>query len=209
MSISLQKGQKISLSKNGNRLRVVEIGLGWAQRIEKFEEKVGGFLGFGGKIQIRTQKEDVDLDASCILYDASKTVVDTVFFQQLKSKDGSIVHSGDDRAGGGADTDPNETIIVDLEKVPKNVQSIVFVVNSYSGETFRGIPSAFCNILDKSKQSEFARYDLVVSGGDVRGFIVAKVYRHNGEWKFHAIGETASGTQRTVRDIEPQARIYA
>ena len=209
MSVSLKKGQKISLSKNGEKLKKIEVGLGWAQRVENVQVKVGGFFGFGGRMETKRVTEDVDLDASCILYNNSKTAVDTVFFKQLRSQDGSVVHSGDDRAGGGTDADPNETIIVDLEKVPSSVQSIVFVVNSYSGETFRGIPSAFCNVVDKLKKTEFARYDLAVSGGDVRGFIVAKVYRHKGEWKFHAIGETASGTQRTVRDIEPQARMYA
>ena len=207
--ISLKKGQKISLSKDGRKLRLVEVGLGWGQRTITYQEKVGGFFGFGGSLETRTKKEDVDLDASCIIYNASKENIDEVWFNKLHSTDGSIQHSGDDRAGGGTDNAPNETIVVQLDRVPSQVQSIVFVVNSYDGNTFEGIPSAFCNIMDKENNKEFARYNLTVSGGSDRGFIAAKLYRHNGEWKFHAIGEKASGQQRTIKDIEPLARAFA
>ena len=85
----------------------------------------------------------------------------------------------------------------------------MFVVNSYSGETFRGVPFAFCNVVDDSNKKEIARYNLNTEGGDVLGFVTAKVYRHNNEWKFHAIGEAVKGRQKTVKDIEPQARNFA
>lgn len=209
MAISLKKGQKISLSKGGEKLRCVEIGLGWGQRVEEYQERVGGFFGFGGTLETRSRKVEVDLDAACLIYDNNKTKVDAVYYGQLKSNDGSVQHSGDDRVGGGSDNETNETIVVYLDRVPTSVQSIVFVVNSYSGETFQGIPSAFCNVVNKENNQEFARYDLGVSGGDDRGFIAAKVYRHGDEWKFHAIGEKASGQQRTVKDIEPFAKGYA
>lgn len=194
MSISLSKGQKVSLTKEGGGgLSRVAVGLGWAQK--------KGFLGM---------KSDVDLDASCILFDESKRAMDAVFFGQLRSKDGSIRHTGDDRQGGGRETDPNEVINVELDKVPAEIQTIVFVVNSYSGETFKGIPWAFCNVMDLTASSqEVARFNLNTDGGAHRGFIIAKVRRSGGQWEFEAVGEACSGRQQTIDDIAPDAARFA
>lgn len=191
MSINLGKGDKISLSKpgGGGGLTKVSVGLGWAKK--------KGFLGLGST--------DVDLDASCILFQADKAPVDAVFFGQLFSKDGSIRHTGDDRSGGGGENDPNETIHVTLPDVPAQVNSIVFVVNSYSGETFKGIPSAFCNVVDLDTGKEVARFNLATDGGAHRGFVIAKVVREGGGWQFAALGEVCSGRQQTIDDILPQA----
>ena len=117
MSVNLQKGQKISLSKEGGgALTRVTMGLGW----DAIKSK--GFFGFGGKT------ESVDLDASVVMFDESNRPVDVVWFRQLKSKDGSIVHTGDNRTGAGDGDD--EQINVDLSNVPANVKSLVFTVNS-------------------------------------------------------------------------------
>lgn len=192
MGVSLTKGQKISLTKEvGAGLNRTAVGVGWGKK--------KGFFG----------KKDVDLDASAILYDANKNSVDAVWFGQLRSVDGSVVHTGDDRAGGGDEQSPNEVITVDLQSVPANVASIVFVVNSYSGETFKGVPFAFCNIVNSATDAEIARYNLNTDGGDYKGFVIAKVYRHDAEWRFHAIGEQCTGRQQTIRDIEPQAKVHA
>ncbi|MBU1741371.1 MAG: tellurium resistance TerZ family protein [Proteobacteria bacterium] len=202
MGINLTKGQKISLTKEGGSyLNRIAVGLGWGCR----EVKKSGFLGFGGGIK----KEDVDLDASCILYDDAKNAMDAVWWKHLRSEDGSILHTGDDRSGGGSGDDPNEVINVDLQSVPANVKSIVFVVNSYSGEDFSGIPFAFCNVVDMKTNKELGRFNLQTDGGAHKGFIIAKVYRHNNEWKFHAIGEQCSGRQQTLEEIEPLARTHA
>ena len=202
MSISLTKGQKISLTKEGGAgLASIAVGLGWGKATKTSK----GFFGFGGG----ARQEDVDLDASCLLYDASSNVIDTIWWRNLRSDDGSILHTGDDLTGGGADSDPNEVINVDLQSVAPNVKSIIFVVNSYSGETFKGIPFAFCNVVDGSSRKEIARYNLATDGGDYRGFIIAKVYRHGGEWKFHAIGEQCTGRAQTIQEIEPQSRTFA
>jgi tellurium resistance protein TerZ len=210
MSISLSKGQKISLTKeSGESLSSIAVGLGWGKRETRSQVKKGGFLGFGGQMVTETSKEDVDLDASCILYDDSKSNTDRVWFSKLRSEDGSIVHTGDDRSGGGPETDPNEIIHVNLDQVPGNVKSIVFVVNSYSGEDFSGVPFAFCNVVDRSTNKEIARYNLQTDGGAYKGFVIAKVYRHGGDWKFHAIGEQCTGRQRTVDELEPFARVHA
>lgn len=200
--ISLSKGQKISLSKkSGQQLKRVAVGLGWGMR----EQHSKGFFGIGAGVK----KVEVDLDASCILYDTSGEAVDSVWWRKLRSNDGSIQHTGDDREGGGSEEDPNEVINVDLSAVPAHIKSVVFVVNSYTGETFKGIPFAFCNVVDLSSKDEVARFNLNTSGGDARGFIIAKVYRHDDEWKFHAIGERSEGRQQTVKDIEAFARKFA
>ena len=193
----IQKGQSLQLKpKTGVNLTIVAVGLGWGKKEKK------GF--FGGM-----KKVGVDLDASCIMYDNNRNALDTVWFGNLKSSDGSIVHTGDDLVGGGDEQDPNEVINVDLNRVPANVKSIVFVVNSYSGETFEGVPFAFCNVVDNSNGSEMARYNLQTDGRDYKGFVISKIERVNEGWIFNAIGEKCTGRQKTVEDIEPQAKQYA
>jgi tellurium resistance protein TerZ len=187
MTVNLQKGQKISLEKEaGGALSRITMGLGW-DAIKK-----GGFFGFGSKT------ESVDLDASCVMFDESNRPVDVVWFRQLKSRDGSIVHTGDNRTGAGDGDD--EQIIVDLSRVPASVKSLVFTVNSFTGQNFSQVENAFCRIINASNQQEVARYDLSVQGSHTAQ-IMAKLYRHNGEWKMHAIGENASG--RTFDDLMP------
>lgn len=202
MGISLSKGQKISLAKEGgSSLEKVAVGLGWGLR----EVKKKGFFGFGGGVR----KVEVDLDASAILYGEGGRQIDAVWWRQLRSKDGSVIHTGDDLEGGGSERDPNEVINVELKSVPSEVKSVVFVVNSYSGETFDGIPFAFCNVVDMGTGKESARFDLNTEGGSARGFIIAKVSRDGGGWAFEAIGEQVSGRQQTIADIESAARQYA
>lgn len=196
MAVSLQKGQKISLNKEaGSTLTQVKLGLGW-DVAQAPQEKKGGLLGklFGGG----SGSDSIDLDASCIMFDSNKQPVDTVWFSQLKSKDGSIVHTGDNRTGDGAGDD--EVINVDLSKVPASVASLVFTVNSFTGQSFETVANAFCRIVNANNNSEVARYNLS-SQGPHTAMIMAKVYRHNNEWKMHAIGETASG--RTFHDLMP------
>lgn len=194
MSINLQKGQRISLEKEaGQTLNRIYMGLGWGKR--KVASK--GFLGFGS-----SEKElEVDLDASCLLFDENKNLLDQVWFRQLQSKDGSIRHSGDDRSGGGSAETENERINIDLPRLPANVHTLVFTVNSYSGESFDGVPNAFCLIVDDATHKEIARFNLSLEGGSYTGLIMTKLYRHGGEWKLQAIGEHGHGS--TVRDLLP------
>jgi tellurium resistance protein TerZ len=188
MSVNLTKGQKISLDKEaGGALSHVTMGLGWDSVKSK------GFLGFGGK------SADIDLDASCLMFDEANRLVDVVWFRQLRSKDGSIVHTGDNRTGAGEGDD--EQIVVDLPQVPPQVKSLVFTVNSFTGQSFAQVQNAFCRIVNQADGREIARYDLSVQGTHTAQ-IMAKVYRHNGEWKMHAIGENGSG--RTFDQLLPQ-----
>jgi tellurium resistance protein TerZ len=189
MAVNLQKGQKISLEKEaGGSLNRVTMGLGWDVAKSK------GFFGFGGG-----KSESVDLDASCVLFDEANRPVDVVWFRQLKSRDGSISHSGDNRTGAGEGDD--EQIVVELNRVPENVRSLVFTVNSFTGQNFSSVENAYCRLLNASNNQEVARFNLSVQGPHTAQ-IMAKLYRHNGEWKMHAIGE--NGVGRTFDDLMPQ-----
>lgn len=187
MGISLAKGQKISLEKEaGGSLTKIVMGLGWDVVKSK------GFMGFGGKTVA------VDLDASCVLFNEANQLVDSIWFRQLQSKDGSITHTGDNRTGAGDGDD--EQIVVDLARVPAGVKSLVFVVNSFTGQNFSQIENATCRLVNAANNNEVARYNLSTTGSHTAN-IMAKVYRHNGEWKMHAIGENCSG--RTFQDLMP------
>lgn len=188
MALNLQKGQKISLDKEaGVSLTKIIMGLGWDVVKSK------GFLGFGGSTP------DIDLDASCILFDDQGQQVDVAWFRQLQSKDGSVVHTGDNRTGAGDGDD--EQIVVDLTKVAANVKSLVFTVNSFTGQNFSQIENATCRIVNATNKQEIARFNLSTLGPH-NAQIMAKLYRHGSEWKMHAIGET--GNARTFGELMPQ-----
>lgn len=195
MGINLQKGQKISLEKEaGGGLSRIIMGLGWDAANSKKSGMLGGLFGGGGG-------DSIDLDASCLLFDEQGNQLDAIWFRQLRSKDGSIEHTGDNRTGEGDGDD--EQIKVDLSAVPGNVKSLVFTVNNYTGQDFSQVENAFCRIVNGANNSEIARYDLSCQGGH-SAMIMAKVYRHNGEWKMHAIGEVGRG--RTFEELLPQIK---
>jgi tellurium resistance protein TerZ len=188
MAVNLQKGQKISLDKEaGVKLTKIIMGLGWDAVKSK------GFFGIGGSTP------DIDLDASCILFDEQGTQIDSVWFRQLKSKDGSVIHTGDNRTGDGDGDD--EQIIVDLTRVPERVKSLVFTVNSFTGQNFSKIENATCRIVNAGNNKEVARFNLTTLGAH-NAQIMAKIYRHGSEWKMHAIGEIGNG--RTFEELMPQ-----
>ena len=177
MAINLQKGQKISLEKEaGGGLAKIVMGLGWDAK------KSGGFFGGG--------ETSVDLDASCVLFDETGKIKDAVWFVQLQSKDGSIKHSGDNRSGAGDGDDERR----------ERHGGLLVVGNSFTGQSFADIQNAFCRVLNGSSNVELARYELSCNGSHT-AMVMAKVYRHNGEWKMHAIGENCSG--RTFSDMLP------
>jgi tellurium resistance protein TerZ len=170
------------------------MGLGWdAKKSAGKGGLLGGLFGGGGS------SDSIDLDASCVMFDDNNKAVDVIYFGQLKSKDGSIVHTGDNRTGDGDGDD--EQILVNLDNIPTHVKSLVFTVNSFTGQTFDAVENAYCRMVDSSNKTEVARYTLS-SQGSHTAQIMAKVYRHNGEWKMHAIGE--NGTGRTIENLLPQ-----
>lgn len=182
--VSLAKGQSVRLEKAGGTLSRVTMGIGWDVRKAK---GLAGFFGGGGEI---------DLDASCLMFDGGGQMIDSVWFRQLKSKDGSIVHTGDNRTGAGDGDD--EQIIVDLVTLPGAVQTLVFTVNSFQGDTFDRIENAYCRLVDATTNAELARFDLTGSGSHT-GQVMAKVSRSGGGWEMKAIGERTTG--RTFHDM--------
>ncbi|GAA3235436.1 TerD family protein [Pseudonocardia petroleophila] len=186
MTISLQKGQKVSLAKRGGgSLSVVRMGLGWDA------VKKRGLFG--------SRSQSIDLDASALLFDAGRQLVDAVWFRQLRSKDGSVQHTGDNLTGAGEGDD--ESVIVDLARLSPAVAQIVFTVNSFTGQDFTQIENAFCRLVDETTGEELARYELSGSGTH-NAQIMAKVARDGqGGWSMTAIGAIASG--RTFQDLLP------
>jgi len=195
MALSLSKGQSLSLTKaDGGNLTKVRMGLGW----DSVAPTKRGLFG-------RSKAAEVDLDASAIFFDASGKVLDTVWFQQLKSKDGSTTHTGDNLTGAGDGDD--ETILVDLTQVSSAVSQIVFVISSYSQQTFDLVENAFSRLVDDSSAGspEVARYQLTDSGPHT-AMIMSKVSRDGSGWTFKAVGERANG--RSVMDLlTPAARV--
>jgi len=182
MAINLSKGQKINLKKsNGSDLNSFCVGANWGV-IEK--------KGFFGGIK----KEDVDLDLSAGLYDANKNILDVVYFGNLSSA--GIFHSGDDLVGDedGDDGLDNEVIQVTLNKVPANVEQVVFVLNSYQGQDFATVPFASIRLYDgtSGRVNEVVATYNIAKDAKFSGYvsmILGKLYRRNGAWKFSAIGE--------------------
>jgi tellurium resistance protein TerZ len=188
MGLSLTKGQSLSLIKqNGESLTNIRLGLGWDSAVPAKR----GF--FGG-----TKTVEIDLDASAIMFDANKQLLDTVFFNNLKSKDGSVIHTGDNLTGAGDGDD--ESITVDLTAVAPNVAHVVFVITSYSQQTFDMVENAFCRVIDESVAStpEVAKYQLTESGRHT-AMVMAKLSREAAGWTFKAIGAAANG--KTAYDV--------
>ncbi|MFC4454627.1 TerD family protein [Deinococcus sonorensis] len=187
MALSLTKNQTISLEKTvGSRLESVTMGLGWDVAKPK------GFLGrlMGGG------QDSIDLDASVLLFDAQGQLQDQVWFRQLQSRDGSIQHSGDNRTGAGDGDD--EQIRVNLSRLPATVQTLVFTVNSFTGQDFSRVENAYCRLINDRGGAEIARYNLS-SGGAHTGQIMARLYRQGGDWQLQALGQVSSG--RTFQDM--------
>lgn len=186
MALTLTKNQTISLEKTagGGGLTAISLGLGW-------DPEKSGFLG-----RLMGNSGEVDLDASCILFDADLKPIDLVWFRQLQSRDGSIKHSGDNRTGEGDGDD--ETINVDLQRLPATVKSLVFTVNSFTGQNFEKIANAYCRIVNASNKTELARFNLSEKGRHT-GVVMASLVRESGGWEFKAIGQVTNG--RTADDL--------
>lgn len=185
MGINLQKGQRISLSKEAPGLTKLICGLGW----DVAKRSGGGFFSnFGGS------GHNYDLDASVICLDANGKLTDqknVIYFGNLQHSSKAIIHQGDNLTGAGDGDD--EVIIIDLPRIPGNIAKLIFVVNIYECVTrkqdFGQIENAFVRLVNSSNNKELARYNL--SGKEymgMTGMILAEVYRHNNEWKMAAIG---------------------
>jgi tellurium resistance protein TerZ len=190
VGISLQKSQSVSLAKQAQHgLERITLGVGWDVAKGGF---FGGLFGGGG---------DIDLDASCLTFDASKTVMEAVWFGKLTNAAATIRHSGDNLTGEGDGDD--ESIAIQLDKLDPRVEYIVLTVNSFRGQTFDKVANAFARVVDNRSGQEMARVDISDSGPHT-GLILASLTRNNGQWDFKAIGERTGG--RTVHDLTGPAR---
>ena len=179
MAVSLKKGQKVDLTKTNPGLKEVMIGLGWD--VNRYD---------GGK--------DFDLDASVFMLDASGKVPsddEFVFYGNLKHKSGSVEHLGDNLTGQGEGDD--EEIKINLAAVPENIQKIDFTVTIYEAEqrnqNFGQVENAFIRVVNAANNEELIRYDLAEDFSIETAVVVGQLYRHNGEWKFNAIGSGFEG----------------
>lgn len=183
MSISLQKGQKVSLSKDNAGLSRIVVGLGW----DEVEQAKTGFSFFSKK------PDPIDCDASAILLVNGRLIDknDVVYFGNLRHNSGTVQHMGDNLTGEGEGDD--EQIQIDLAAVPERYDKIVIVVNIYQAlkrnQHFGMIRNAFIRLVDMRNNNEMCRYNLTENYSGMTAMIFGEVYRHNGEWKFNAIGQ--------------------
>lgn len=188
MGINLQKGQRISLSKEAPGLTKIMCGLGW----DVAKRSGGGFFATFSNTQ------DYDLDSSVICLDGNGKLTDAsnvIFFGNLSHRSGAVTHLGDNLTGAGEGDD--EQILVDLARMPIEITKLVFVVNIYEclarKQDFGQVQNAFVRLVNISNNKELARYNL--SGQEyngMTGMIMAEIYRHNNEWKMAAIGNGVS-----------------
>ena len=187
MAVSLSKGGNVSLSKEAPGLSAVLIGLGWDAR--------------------STDGKDFDLDASAFICDASGKVKDDagfIFYNNTKSADGSIEHTGDNRTGEGDGDD--ESLKVNLSAVSADTKTIAFAVTIHEAEknsqNFGQVQNAFIRVVNQADGKEIARYDLTEDGSTESAMIFGELYRKDDEWKFKAVGQGFAG------GLKPLAQHY-
>ncbi len=185
VSVNLQKGQKVDLTKGNAELKWIRIGLGWDEA-----KKPSALL----RKENDEEKSDFDCDASAFLIDESGTISrkeDIVYFGNLRHRSGCVTHQGDNLTGEGDGDD--EQIMVNLYDMPQQYQRIVFVVNIYKarerGQHFGQIENAYIRIVDAETNRELCIYNLSENYDGMTALVFGEVYRRNGEWKFNAIGQ--------------------
>ena len=178
MAISLTKGQNISLSKTDPSLKNVLVGLGWDAR--------------------STDGQDFDLDASVFMATENGKVPSDrhfIFYNQLISPCGGVEHTGDNLTGDGDGDD--ESVIVQLDKVESNIKSLFITVTIHDAEArrqnFGQVSNAFVRIVNNDTSDEIVRFDLSEDYSTETAMVFGEIYRHNGEWKFRAIGQGYTG----------------
>ncbi|MES2819064.1 MAG: TerD family protein [Pseudomonadota bacterium] len=178
MAITLQKGGNLSLSKTDPSLKRILIGLGWDERA--------------------TDGTDFDLDASAFMLTAQgkvRTDADFIYYNQLRSPEGALEHTGDNRSGQGEGDD--ETLRVDLSKIPAGIEKIVITVTIHDAaarkQNFGQVANAFIRVVNEESNVEIVRYDLAEDYSTETAMVFGELYSHNGEWKFRAVGQGYAG----------------
>ncbi len=183
MTVKLTKGQRVNLKKEAPNLKRVLIGLGW-DPVKK------SFLG-----------SQMDIDASVICIDKNGRCESIVYYGELRHRSGAIKHYGDNLTGEGDGDD--EQIEINLEKIPENICKLSVIINIYSAykrhQDFGQVKNCFVHASDLDSGKELVRYDVDGNYNGKTGIFVADIYRHNGEWKFKAIGEGIEAAD--IRDM--------
>ena len=181
MSVNLQKGQKVDLTKGNAGLRRVMVGLGW----DEVEQKRGFFA---------PKPQDIDCDAIAFLLNSNGRIAgrkDVVFFNNLRHESGCVVHQGDNLTGAGDGDD--EQILVNLSDLPAQYDRVVVLVSIYKAsernQHFGLIKNAFIRLVDADNNKELCIYNLSENYSNMTAMVFGELYRHNGEWKFNAIGQ--------------------
>ena len=179
MPINLSKGQKVDLTKGNPGLKNIMVGLGWD--VNAFDSGA-----------------DFDLDAAAFLLGQNgkcPTEKEFIFYSNLEHSSGSVQHMGDNLTGEGEGDD--EQILVDLTKIPSNIEKVAFTVTIYDSDVrrqnFGQVSNAYIRIVDESNGQELIRYDLGEDFSIETAVVVGELYIHNGEWKFNAIGNGFQG----------------
>ncbi len=182
-TVSLSKGGNVSLTKTDPSMKKVLVGLGWDAR--------------------STDGQDFDLDASAFLLNASgktRSTADFIFYNNLRSAEGSVQHTGDNRTGEGDGDD--ESLKINLDLVPADVNKIVFVVTIHDaiarGQNFGQVSGAFIRLVNEDSQREVTRYDLSEDASTETAMMFAELYRNGAEWKFRAVGQGYAGGLASV-----------
>ncbi|MBB5370546.1 MULTISPECIES: TerD family protein [unclassified Janthinobacterium] len=178
MAINLQKGGNVNLSKEAPGIAKMIIGLGWDARV--------------------TDGAAFDIDGSAFLLKADGKVradIDMIFYNNLKSSDGSVTHTGDNRTGAGDGDD--ESVVVDLAKVPADVDKIAVCVTIHDAEArkqnFGMVSKAYVRCVNENGNTEIARFDLSEDGSTETAMVFGEIYRNGADWKFKAIGQGYKG----------------
>ncbi len=184
MAINLQKGQKVDLTKGNPKLKNILVGLGWD--VNAFDSGM-----------------DFDLDAAVFMLGKNgkcPTEKEFIFYGNLSHTSGAVNHMGDNLTGEGDGDD--EQIKIDLSKIPENIEKIAFTVTIYDAETrqqnFGQVSNAFIHLLDETNDIELIRYDLGEDFSIETAVVLGELYKHNGEWKFNAIGSGFQGGLATL-----------
>lgn len=186
MSVRLQKGQKVSLTKENAGLSKVLVGLGWDEVQQK-----RGFFNLG-------KQADIVCDASAIMLRNGKLSGNgyLIYFGNLQHRSGTVQHLGDNLTGAGDGDD--EQIIIDLANMPQEYDKIVIVVNIYEAvlrkQHFGMIRNAFIRLVDGRTNQEMCKYNLTEDYSGMTAMIFGEIYRYNGEWKFSAVGQGTNDT---------------
>ncbi|RDY23786.1 TerD family protein [Romboutsia maritimum] len=195
MSINLKKGQKIDLRKSNPGLNSIMVGLGW----DPVDNKKGGLLK-----ALFASSPSIDCDASVFMLSTDgklQNSSDLIYFGNLKSRCKSVIHTGDNLTGDGDGDD--EQILVNLESIPKHIDKLLFVVNIYNcvskRQHFGMIQNAYIRVVDSKNKKEIAKYNLTDNYSNKTALIVGNIYKHDGTWKFSAIGEGTNDT--CLKDI--------